>query len=210
MKYESIIFDFDGVIIESNHVKDKAFYSIFLRYGKEIALYSKKYHLSNRGVSRFEKVKHVIDKFSLPISDYKYLLEDFSNHVFAGVCSSPLVDGVDNFLEKNFNRYNMYIISATPTDDLLRILDKINISQYFIECYGSPKNKIFWINYLIENKKISIEKSIFIGDASSDKKSANFYNIDFCLRLTGDNSYLNDSSVKYNINTFFELKEIIK
>ena len=35
MKYKSIIFDFDGVIIDSNHIKDEAFFSIFLDYGKK-------------------------------------------------------------------------------------------------------------------------------------------------------------------------------
>ena len=66
MKYESIIFDFDGVIIESNNIKDNAFFNIFLSYGEDVALYSKKYHLLNRGVSRYKKIEYIIKKFSYP------------------------------------------------------------------------------------------------------------------------------------------------
>ena len=80
MKYKSIIFDFDGVIIDSNRVKDKAFYSIFYDYGEHIASYSLEYHLENRGVSRFDKVNNVIKKFKLPKKDYtkinKYNLKE--------------------------------------------------------------------------------------------------------------------------------------
>ena len=119
MKYESIIFDFDGVIIESNNIKDNAFFNIFLSYGEDVALYSKKYHLLNRGVSRFKKIEYIIKKFSLPPEDYQIILDNFSKDVFNGVCNSPLVDGVNYFLEKNFNDYKFYIISATPTNDYL-------------------------------------------------------------------------------------------
>ena len=49
---------------------------------------------------------------------------------------------------------------------------------------------------LDQNKKISIEKSIFYRRRRQDKKSANFYDIDFCLRLTGDNKDLIDSTDK--------------
>ena len=39
-----IIFDFDGVIINSHKVKTKAFYQIFRFYGEAIALKAKRYH----------------------------------------------------------------------------------------------------------------------------------------------------------------------
>jgi phosphoglycolate phosphatase-like HAD superfamily hydrolase len=210
MKYRNIIFDFDGVIIESNHVKDEAFYSIFLNYGKNIASFSHNYHLKNRGVSRFDKVKHVMRKFNLPEKDYKKIINNFSSIVFKGVCKSPLVDGIKDFLVTNHNKYNFYIISATPTIELLKILEVLNLTSYFKNSYGSPNNKKYWLSHLIQTNEISNSNSLFIGDAYSDKDAAKKYSIDFCLRLTGDNDNLIDSDIVYSIKNFNKFNLLIK
>ena len=210
MRYKSIIFDFDGVIIDSNHVKDKAFYSIFLDYGKNIASFSLNYHLKNRGVSRFDKVEHVMKKFNLPKKDYKKIIDNFSSIVFKGVCKSPLVEGIEEFLLTNHKKYNFYIISATPRDELLKILDKLNLKRYFKNIYGSPNNKKYWLADLIKKDTISVVDSLFVGDAFSDKDAAKKYSIDFCLRLTGDNDHLIDSHIVYSIKNFNSFNLLIK
>jgi phosphoglycolate phosphatase-like HAD superfamily hydrolase len=210
MRYKSIIFDFDGVIIDSNIVKDKAFYSIFLDYGKDVASFSYNYHLENRGVSRFDKVEHVIKKFNLPKKDYKKIISNFSSIVFRGVCESPLVEGIEEFLATNHNKYNFYIISATPTDELLQILEELNLKSYFKNFYGSPNNKKYWLANLTRMNRISVTDSLFVGDAYSDKDAAKKYSIDFCLRLTGDNDHLIDSDVLYSIENFINFNLLIK
>ena len=210
MKYKSIIFDFDGVIIDSNRVKDKAFYSIFYDYGEHIASYSLEYHLENRGVSRFDKVNHVIKKFNLPKKDYTKIINNFSFTVYKGVCDSPLVEGIIDFLKENKKKYNFYIISATPTDELLKILDELNLRSFFKSIYGSPNDKQFWLDSLLKKNKISVSDSLFVGDALSDKNAANFFSIDFCLRLTGDNNHLIDNDVVYSIKNFKRFDLLIK
>lgn len=56
----NIIFDFDGVIINSHKVKTLAFYDIFKIYGKPYALNAKKFHLKHIGKSRYFKFKHIL------------------------------------------------------------------------------------------------------------------------------------------------------
>ena len=57
MKYDAIFFDFDGVIVDSVHIKTQVFYEMYLPYGKNIAKKAKQHHIENGGVSRFEKFK---------------------------------------------------------------------------------------------------------------------------------------------------------
>ena len=45
----NIIFDFDGVIINSHKIKTLAFYNIFKSYGKNIGLKARKFHTKNIG-----------------------------------------------------------------------------------------------------------------------------------------------------------------
>jgi phosphoglycolate phosphatase-like HAD superfamily hydrolase len=210
MKYKTIIFDFDGVIIDSNHVKDEAFFSIFLDYGENVASFSHNYHLKNRGISRFDKVEYVINKFKLPKEDYNKIINNFSSIVFKGVCSSPFVAGVKKFLDNNHKVFNFYIISATPSDELSKILDELNIRNFFKKVYGSPNDKKYWLADLIEKNVISSKDSLFIGDAYSDKDAATKYSIDFCLRLTGDNDYLIDDDIVYSIHNFNNFNLLIK
>ena len=54
-----IIFDFDGVIINSHKVKTNAFYQIFKFYGEAIALKAKRYHEKNIGKSRYFKFQYI-------------------------------------------------------------------------------------------------------------------------------------------------------
>ena len=60
---KGIIFDFDGVIAESVNVKTQAFKKIYQQYGNEVVSEVIKHHLSNGGISRFEKFKLYHKKF---------------------------------------------------------------------------------------------------------------------------------------------------
>jgi beta-phosphoglucomutase-like phosphatase (HAD superfamily) len=55
-----IIFDFDGVILNSHKIKTKAFYKIFESYGKNIANKAVKFHKQNIGKSRYFKFKFIL------------------------------------------------------------------------------------------------------------------------------------------------------
>ena len=53
--YETIIFDCDGVILNSNNIKIQAFYETALIYGHDLANELVKYHIENGGISRYQK-----------------------------------------------------------------------------------------------------------------------------------------------------------
>ena len=91
MKIKCIIFDFDGVILNSHNVKTDAFEKIFSKYGKSIGKKAKNYHLKNVGKSRYLKFKYILNnvlKYKstkkihvLVIPKGKYIdLDDFSQN----------------------------------------------------------------------------------------------------------------------------------
>ena len=84
MKYKNIIFDFDGVLAESVQIKTQAFYSLYVRYGKEIADQVVIHHKENGGMSRFEKFSYYHKTFlgiDLSKNDVQILSADFSKLV---------------------------------------------------------------------------------------------------------------------------------
>ena len=54
-KYQTLIFDCDGVLLNSNKIKTEAFYEVTKPYGDEAAQTLKNYHILNGGVSRYQK-----------------------------------------------------------------------------------------------------------------------------------------------------------
>ena len=67
--YNSIIFDCDGVILNSNTVKSDSFYSSALPFGEKAADLLLRYHLENGGVSRYVKFRYLISDIA-PCMDY--------------------------------------------------------------------------------------------------------------------------------------------
>ena len=59
--YKTIIFDCDGVILNSNKIKTESFYKVAKKFGEKEAIKLVKFHLSNGGISRYEKFKFFLE-----------------------------------------------------------------------------------------------------------------------------------------------------
>ena len=132
-KFKNIIFDFDGVILDSLDCKTDAFYQMYLPYGKGIASKVREYHISNGGVSRFEKFKIWYKEYlqiDLSEEEIKDLANEFSKLVFEKVINSNPVPGVFEFIKRYHNDFNFYIISGTPHSEIKKICNAIGISDY--------------------------------------------------------------------------------
>tara|TARA_Y100000996_G_scaffold342076_1_gene279461 strand:+ start:84 stop:299 length:216 start_codon:yes stop_codon:yes gene_type:complete len=55
-KIKAIIFDFDGVVVKSNHIKTKAFRELYKNQEKNIINKIINYHKINAGTSRTKKI----------------------------------------------------------------------------------------------------------------------------------------------------------
>ena len=69
-EYKSIIFDCDGVILNSNKIKTKAFRKASFTFGDKASRSLENYHLKNGGVSRYAKFDYFL-KNIVPINSKK-------------------------------------------------------------------------------------------------------------------------------------------
>ena len=56
--YKNLIFDCDGIILNSNKIKTEAFKEVVYHYGKEAAEELVQFHIMNGGISRYEKFNY--------------------------------------------------------------------------------------------------------------------------------------------------------
>ena len=184
MKKFQIIFDFDGVILNSHKIKTIGFYEIFKVYGETKAIRAQKYHIKNIGVSRFKKFKFIIKN----ILKDKTITLDFLNKKFNDYCikkikTLKLSKDLSNFFLIYHDKYDLFISTATPEMDIKHILKEKKIYKYFKKVYGSPTTKINHIK-MIKKKN---QKIIFIGDSLEDYKASLVTKTFFVLKQHNEN-----------------------
>ena len=206
----AIIFDFDGVVLESLNVKTNAFKKLYESYGSDISKRVVEHHLENGGVSRFDKIKFYHNIFLGEDIDEKKIqkiAQKFSEMVVNEIMKVPFVDGAKQFIEDNYKRYLMFISSATPTNELKFICKQRKIAKYFQGIFGSPDSKSKHISSIITNYSLNNREIVFIGDSSSDLDAANTHNLTFIARLSGvSNNLVNE---KYTLSDLNKLGRII-
>jgi len=205
---KAIMFDFDGVLVESAEIKTDAFRGLFskqLDKVDEIVAY----HERNMGISRYIKFQYIYENI-LNIPYYedvgKELGARFSEIVLDKIKKAPLVNGAKEFLENNHQDYLLFIASGTPQDELDNIVSSKKLAKYFKGIFGSPMTKQKSIEMVKSKYNLKDDEIVFIGDAESDREAAFSTGIHFVLRHNLRNRLEENG---YNIKDLSQLEETI-
>ena len=181
-KIKAIIFDFDGVILDSVDVKTKAFADMYNKFGKEIELKVVEHHLANGGISRFEKFKlYHLNFLSIELdeNEIQELAEQFSEIVFDKIISSPFIPGAKEFLADNYHDYHFFIATGTPQYEIENIVTIMRLKKFFTKVYGSPATKTEIISQILEKYDLNCGDIYFVGDAMTDFEAAKTMKVKF-------------------------------
>jgi len=206
----AVIFDVDGVIIESAEIKTKAFEILFADYPDKLSEIIS-YHQKNGGISRYLKFRYVYEKIlgeELSAKKEAELGEKFSKIVLTQILEAPFVAGAIEFLSQNKHRYRFFVASGTPEAELQNILNNRQLTPFFLEVHGAPKDKTDIIEDILNRYAFQRKEAAFIGDAESDRAAAERTGILFIARLTRENLELKDCRWKVNdltdLDTFLQ------
>lgn len=193
MKIKAIIFDFDGVILESMDVKTKAFNFLFKEHSKQLPAILA-LHKTHGGMSRFEKFERIYkDILCQPLSQEKKeeLGRQFAEYIYKGVLESPFVEGAGEFLEKYYQKLPLFIVSGTPDAEMKSIIRDRGLEKYFKEVYGSPLKKKDIILKILKDFNFSPQEVIFVGDSIDDEEGAKGAGVKFIWQTKENNAYEN-------------------
>ena len=144
MKYQHIIFDFDGVLVESNEIRFNGFRKLFKDYPQDQIERLVSYAKANGGVSRYKKIEYffnVIRQEAISNESVNHLAAKFSKLVEQNVVEAKPVDGSLEFLEKYSNSFDFAIVSGSDQTELREICKKRKIDHFFKKILGSPTEK---------------------------------------------------------------------
>ncbi len=185
MKFQAIIFDFDGVLVESVAVKGLAFGALYEGEGSEFQAQVIAYHEAHGGVSRFDKIRYFEEELlgrKVSDEDVKIIASRFSDLVEERVVGCEPVSGALEFLEEFSGRLPLFVASATPTEELKRIVEKRSMAAHFKGVYGSPASKAENIAAILEAFQYDADRTLMIGDTMSDFKGASMVGVEFLGR----------------------------
>ena len=207
MKYKHLIFDFDGVLVESNEIRFDGFRLLFKNYPQDqverLVLYAK----INGGLSRYEKIKYFFKQIrNEPIRDdnVQLLAKQYSELVKQKVIDAEPVKGSLEFLSNHKNNYDFAVVSGSDQEELRDVCKAREIDHFFLEILGSPASKESNIALLLTKMGWGRKSCLFIGDSINDFDAARANGIDFI----GRNSNLINWGLMGNLTVVDDLSEL--
>jgi len=181
-QYQAIVFDFDGVIVDSVEVKTDAFAELFKDFGPSMQARVVQHHRENGGMPRDEKIRHYYRHFIGKTIDQRQLKEmcqKFSSIVVDKVIAAPEIPGAEAFIKLATSETLCFINSATPDDEIVEIASRRGLTRFFREIFGSGHKKDANLRYILKSYKVDRHACLFFGDAASDLRAAQSCGVDF-------------------------------
>ena len=182
-KYKTIVFDCDGVVLDSNVIKTEAYFRTAKTLGatdvQAQALVD--YHVNLGGISRYHKFDYYIREILLqPVTEtaIQALLDDFGKELETGLMQCDLAKGLFDLRIATANA-NWMILSGGDQQEIRNLFAKRKIDHMFDGgLFGSPDNKDEVLAREIANANIQLP-ALFLGDSKYDYEAANRAGLDF-------------------------------
>ena len=183
-EYAALIFDCDGVVLDSNRLKTEAFGIAAQPYGAAAAQALVAYHVAHGGVSRYVKLAHFLDHIvpehapDTTGPGLDALLSAYAGAVRAGLLSCAVADRLDA-LRAATPRARWMIVSGGDQSELREIFAARHLAGYFdAGIFGSPDTKHAILARQLAAGTIR-HPALFLGDSRLDHDAATRAGIDF-------------------------------
>ncbi|MBQ9407662.1 MAG: HAD family hydrolase [Desulfovibrio sp.] len=207
MALQCLVFDCDGVILDSVPVKTRAFARVAEPFGAEARDRLLMYHKIHGGVSRYQKFawlyEHVLGRTITP-EESRRMGALFAEYVWEELRVCPLIPGIQEVLDGWRGRLPLFVCSGAPQEELVSVLQLRGLDGYFSGIYGSPPAKAAVLARIVREQGLDPADVLMVGDAPTDRDAAEdvgtqFYGVGSILQggdipwgqdLTGLNAWI--------------------
>ncbi len=175
-----VVFDFDGVLVDSNATKRRAYFEIFADLDPTGELVRAAVATHGDG-DRFQLIGAICERLvaagQLPThgataataADFATAYNEICEE-FAATCAE--IGGASAALEVLAPRCALYVNSATPQAPLRRIVARRGWEQHFRAVLGRPRSKVENLQDALEREGLAPHQAVMVGDGRHDIAAA--------------------------------------
>lgn len=176
-----VVFDFDGVLVDSNAVKRQAYFDIFASLGHAAAATVDRVLAADVDSDRYELIRRMLA--ALPASGARApagRIDDLVNtyaeryndicEEHAATCAE--ITGASETIGRLAASHPLYINSATPEAPLRRIVERRKWTPLFRDVLGRPRTKLENLHLVMGRENIGGADIVVVGDGRRDLDAA--------------------------------------
>jgi len=175
-KFDAVLWDFDGVLMNSNPVRDRGFAETLAGFPKEQVKALLDFHQANGGLSRYVKFRYFFETIRQETVTDQHVREWAQR--FSGVVKSLLfnkgllIDETLDWVRQHYLHQPMFIVSGSDQEELREVCSYHGIGCYFRDIFGSPTPKKQLVASLIQNYRYAAGNCVLVGDSINDYEAA--------------------------------------
>lgn len=187
-QYDVVIFDCDGVILNTNVEKNRAFESVAVEFGypRVVSRRFAKWQMANFGISRFRAFEELrAERFGARSDgsrppELDALVAAYAARSTAIYDAAPETAGARDLLSALTPR-PCYVASGGFQEELRATFDARGLCDFFVSVLGSPTPKRDIVRDIVEAERRngSTAAIVMIGDAVADADAADLWGVDF-------------------------------
>lgn len=217
----AVVFDCDGVLLDSNLIKVRAFKDAVLGLGfhpldaDAFEVFVK----ANFGTSRFKMFEALLAREDLriyPDVTVDSLVDAYAENLTTSYRKCAETEGMQKVLQSLKQRgIPLYVVSGSVENELRELFIARDLMRFFDGVFGSPTGKSVHLNKIINSLGIRDSQDIvFVGDAEADWKAAvqtdtSFIYMSRYSTATTRMSALKKEKAFPEINTLEQLEDLI-
>lgn len=177
----TLVFDCDGVLLDSNRIKTEAFRHVAMPFGSDAAEELVRFHVQNGGISRYRKFEYLLVNILKRASDaaeIERLAREYGRHVCDQLLLCPMTPGLKELREAT-PHMNWMVVSGGDQVELRYIFAERGLASMFDRgIHGSPSTKDEILSREIASGHLELP-ALFLGDSRYDHEAALRAGLDF-------------------------------
>jgi len=176
-----IVFDFDGTLVVSNHIKRQAFFEVVRSHdpsGMTVTRILQNYPNKDRDGIFLEIARELFTQnptrtHQNPEPLATQWAKTYTLHCEQAIATCEEVSGASETLQWIAQQHiPMFMNSRTPTTTLVRLVMSRSLNRYMSNIYGAPATKSENLEKIQKQTQAHSHEILFVGDSEDDRKAA--------------------------------------
>ena len=173
-----VVFDFDGTLVDSNRIKQEGFYAVVKNVPNGAGVLDELFASATVG-DRYDIFRRFAERIG-SAQGYRdgaawaaLLAQRYTDRCEALIATCPERPGAEAaLLRLRESGRAVYISSATPEADLIRLVRRRGLDVLFNGVLGGPRGKAENLRQIMAREGVKADEVAVIGDGEDDRRAA--------------------------------------